>query len=940
MNFTDLFKVSCFQNAKQPIKGSTFKKANPKDNYQGVSVVDLLKKNNVGILTGEVNNLFCVDFDTHKSDFKFDYKNHTIEELTKMTYSQKTASGGYHIVFQYDKDLQQKQNVKTNEICEVDTRGDNGYFLISGSSINDKKYKVINDVQPCKMPLQLKEFLLKNGYGKTDNKTNNKKENTKTNELITNQDKNFYIIDSHLKFILENTKDIFHNIEFWKYTSIMKYLNKKEIWDAFNKTQPKYDEANNEKIWNKVDPSKCNLSLLFPTFFNIDKKEMDLNNEELVLKNKCLTYSSYFKMKHLKNDYIKKFIFINKPKLGYDFFQEDNNYLVKSDTGTGKTTSMKHFLKRKIIPINGSSICGEFYETKKFISIVSRKTLGMEQHAIFNEFGLECKYYEYEEYFTNDDNMIVQIDSIFKLTRNINFNEYYVILDEFESIINYLFTSDTLKTRRCSVMKKFIDLLQNCKNWFGIDADISNKSINFINEFVETKDYKIYNNIYKHNKGVEAYEYIDQNEIIEKIIKSEKFIVCCDSKTQADKLTETLETQYNIKNILKITKETDKYYKFDDYDKIIFSPKIIYGIDSIIERDVFCWYEGQTITPEKMLQQISRARNIKKIHFHFTNKKYCPFNENFEDVLKNNINCVVYGVKKDGDNILSNEFEYDPELEKKYLFLYSKFEYDKLCYNTNKFGHFIKLLDDRGVIIKTNIFYEKINKIKLESPQELEIDDYFNIEQNKRVLDFIGLNKEEVKPHFDLVKSYNFFSRHYNIKKFFFEKGCGLDDEEYKTKIQNKDDFVVNNIKCNNQKLRFLKKLMQIVGNENRILIDSSIIPSQREQEQLFNEYKFIFGSKDTRQFNLEDNFQINKTIKKIYDVIFGKLLNAKKISLKNVKGFIYNIDDINLQSHREIYNKKIHKQMKYNIEQIEDNNKNNCLFIDEENPLDYGIEK
>jgi hypothetical protein len=250
------------------------------------------------------------------------------------------------------------------------------------------------------------------------------------------------------------------------------------------------------------------------------------------------------------------------------------------------------------------------------------------------------------------------------------------------------------------------------------------------------------------------------------------------------------------------------------------------------------------------------------------------------------------------------------------------------------------LLDDRGVIIKTNIFYEKINKIKLESPQELEIDDYFNIEQNKRVLDFIGLNKEEVKPHFDLVKSYNFFSRHYNIKKFFFEKGCGLDDEEYKTKIQNKDDFVVNNIKCNNQKLRFLKKLMQIVGNENRILIDSSIIPSQREQEQLFNEYKFIFGSKDTRQFNLEDNFQINKTIKKIYDVIFGKLLNAKKISLKNVKGFIYNIDDINLQSHREIYNKKIHKQMKYNIEQIEDNNKNNCLFIDEENPLDYGIEK
>ena len=133
---------------------------------------------------------------------------------------------------------------------------------------------------------------------------------------------------------------------------------------------------------------------------------------------------------------------------------------------------------------------------------------------------------------------------------------------------------------------------------------------------------------------------------------------------------------------------------------------------------------------------------------------------------------------------------------------------------------------------------------------------------------------------------------------------------------------------------------MELVGNKNRILINSSMITSQREQEQLYEEYKFIFGSKDKRQFNLEDNFQINKTIKKIYDVIFGKLLNSKKISVKNVKGFIYNIDDINLQSHREIYNKKIHKNMKYHIQQIEDNKINNCLFIDEENPLDYGIEK
>ena len=331
MDFKDLFKVTCFKNGKQPIKGSKFKKPNDKDNFKGVSVVDLLKKNNVGILTGEINDLFCIDFDTHKPDFKFDYKHHTIKELTKMTYSQKSASGGYHCVFKYEEDLQQKQNVKTNEICEVDTRGNNGYFLVNGSTIENKKYKVINDVQPCKMPIQLKEFLLNNGYGKSDNKTTiNKKENTKINNKII-EDKNFYIIDRHLKFVLENTKDIFNNIEFWKYTSIMKYLNKKDIWDEFNQTQPKYNKINNDIIWDKVDPTKCNLSLLFPTYFNTDKKVKELNKHELVLKNKCQTYSSYFKMKHLTNDKINKFISIDKPKLGYDFFKEDNNYLVKSD---------------------------------------------------------------------------------------------------------------------------------------------------------------------------------------------------------------------------------------------------------------------------------------------------------------------------------------------------------------------------------------------------------------------------------------------------------------------------------------------------------------------------------------------------------------------------------------------------------------------------------
>ena len=55
-----------------------------------------------------------------------------------------------------------KQNIKTNEICEVDTRSNNGYFLVSGSKIFNKSYNVINNIKPIKMPQQLKDFLLNN----------------------------------------------------------------------------------------------------------------------------------------------------------------------------------------------------------------------------------------------------------------------------------------------------------------------------------------------------------------------------------------------------------------------------------------------------------------------------------------------------------------------------------------------------------------------------------------------------------------------------------------------------------------------------------------------------------------------------------------------------------------------------------------------------------
>ncbi len=868
MNFTKSYKLKIFKNNKEPVKGSKFKYPSKENNFVGTDVSELLKNNNVGILTGRINNLLCIDIDDYKSDFKFNYNNHSLDELINMTYTQRTGNGGYHLVFEYDPEIKQKQNISNDNICEVDTRSDNGYFISAGSIVNDKKYEIINNTNPIKIPASLKEFLLDNGYGA--NKPTPKSTSCKsTKQIVNNSLKEYHIIDSQLKYILDQKPvDYFNKVEFWKFTTCMKALNKYELWDQFNKARPKYDQEKNNVIWNNVDETKANLSVIF--------------DDQLL-------HDSYFKLKKLPSSSLKNAIKINKQKLGYDFLEPNMNYVIKSDTGTGKTTSVKHYLKEHDL---------------KFISIVSRRSLGREQHNIFNMHGLPTKYYEQEEQFNNGDNIIIQIDSLLKLKRNLDFSQYVLVLDECESILDHLVMSTTLRSTRCSVFKKFIQLLTECKNFISIDADITEKSLMFFNEFIK-RDYSTYKNIYKHNKDVKAYEIADQRVMLDKIMKSDKYIICSDSKTECEKIYKYLSDSGH-KNILLITSDTnDENIVFDDYDKIIFSPKIIYGIDSSIDRDVFCWYKGDTISPKKMVQQLSRARNINSIYYHFTNKKYTYNSISYKELYEINYKCVKYGLEKEGDNLLSNQFEYDPEIEDKYLFMYSKFEFDNLCFNTNKFAHFQKLLSDRGVIIKTDLFESaKENKMKLSKADALNIDEFFEIENNLKLLNLLGLTKDEAEPYFDLIKTYNFYSNHTNIKNFFFEK---YDDDNYKYKINKQDDFLINVIKSNNQKLRLLKSLMEISGAKHLDKIDCKKIPSKKQIEKFKADYKIIFPKKSysKKEFDFSTKYEINKIISEFFKILFGNIIEKKNVQKKGIRTIDYKINEDILTKHESMYNIK-----------------------------------
>ena len=74
---------------------------------------------------------------------------------------------------------------------------------------------------------------------------------------------------------------------------------------------------------------------------------------------------------------------------------------------------------------------------------------------------MSCKFYNIEDNFYNGDNIIITIDSVLKL-RNIDFSNYVIFLDEYNSLVNYLITSTTLKNKRTSIYNMFFKILKEC----------------------------------------------------------------------------------------------------------------------------------------------------------------------------------------------------------------------------------------------------------------------------------------------------------------------------------------------------------------------------------------------------------------------------------------------------------------------------------------------
>lgn len=332
-----------------------------------------------------------------------------------------------------------------------------------------------------------------------------------------------------------------------------------------------------------------------------------------------------------------------------------DTFIIKAATGTGKTEKIIEAITKVVKDKNDQSIT----------VLASRIVLAINIHGRFKEplYGqskaenLKMKLYEdVEEKAKNlhkekriiqtPDSLIYMIDHNAKpfttseyipssssqeeeeYDDNLNVNIKYpdvLFIDEIESLLNYVCTSSTLKSKRKEIFSILNEYIINAKYVFLVDSNVTTPVCNYIKKLREGHNVNVIFNKKKTN-DTKYYLCYDESYWNEKLLnlinKGHKVFVGCDSKKQTEML-ETQLQQCNDKLKIKIYNcDTDDESRkllaevnkeWSKYDCIICSPTIIYGLDfNKMHFDYVFGFYTKTITASSVYQQLNRIRKIGK----------------------------------------------------------------------------------------------------------------------------------------------------------------------------------------------------------------------------------------------------------------------------------------------------------------------------------------
>ena len=823
--------------------------------------------------------IFCIDFDYYKGDY---WNNASEDDLIKCElygvlkqdncYYTETKKGRHYYcilnnVPEYtdETDTYYNKDYGIDLICRKNNMWEKKHRNVFGDKLSILNFDSIKDL-----------FILQNSnIEETDINTNpNPNPNSSTNFDSEYE----YLINDYFFNEIISVFDLNTFKDFFKFTCICKYLNRIDDWDTKAKKFKKYDRKNNLKIWNSIKGNKYQ-SILHKIIYK------DLKHLEIYKKIKFKPI-----MKEQPRNY---FLEGNYDKLSNHIELNDKeNYILQSCQGTGKTTIVKETLNKNT--------------KRKFISIVSRVNLAYSHHNDFEKIGIQTQVYDQPFDNTKKLNFITTIESLPKIEfifyrYNLDVKSYTIFLDEFQSLLEHLLDSSTIKSR-VEVWTYFCDFIKNCYNFYAVDADISDICIEFLK--VIRPKYKYIKNNFQHFEGVEAEEIYNEDELIEKckedIKNKQKFFICCDSEATSNYLKELI----NNDEVKIITSKfpMGKGFDLNKINYLIFSPSIIYGLDDLQDRNIYCFYKEHTISPAQMVQQITRCRNIKKLYYFFNKKSYSmPKYDNIEDCANQVIDVEEYGIRR------FKYFSKKDEYGELYTTLLIKYLYDKDCYESNKALHFQNFIQKRGFKIIDNGKYDdyRVKEKIIKDVFQKITNDNFNYKSDwvknankylklKKETDFIYykeffINKALLKNHFSIA---NFFYKDNNIiMKQIIDKECS--------------DFYYQIFKRDVIKVDFLNELKleyNIKNDDNKKLIIE--YDKNKNHIKNYNTYKKLFNVRSKKDF-INDEYNTYLMIGDIYKKLFGKVITKKGIKIKSsgkdARIYEFYINDLTI--HENLFN-------------------------------------
>lgn len=893
-----LIKFSLWTNKKLPMESYKHKDKSSKS---------LLNDNcNVGLKTGAIAGFMVVDADIYKMTKDSNFLSTFEEEINNHfdTFCVKTPRGGYHYYFKYDSDVKQTQSKERENIISegVDIRNDGGYVVFPPSEINGKAYKVVNDVPIIKISNKLKEWcidklLTKKKMPKSKVKSNklyeNEKIETTYDTVITSED--FEDILEKLQVDCQKEKDMRGSYDNWiQILKGAKFVGMKKEFIQWSKgtIHDNYDEKVLLELWRREDTTLGNFLFLLKKAKVRDRftyKKVPPNN-----------FKGFTEIKQGKLDSFKK-------KVKVPFFVEDTNYLTKSDPGTGKTTSFRNYVSKSQDP---------------FISVTSRVSLSYDQFNSFVEEGMVVKHYEAKD-FRFGDNIIITPESSTCIS-NYDFSKYIIFLDEFDSILNHVLNSSTVKKNRKDVFKNLTRMILTSKQFICADADISYISKYFLDAF--KINYDFYINTFQNYENVKVNVIYDEEAFFDLIKQKDEYILCSDSKNDTD--LSSLMLRLNDHDLFVITSDTEgNDWKLDDYKKILMSPKVLYGVNSVMRRFVFCHYNGSTISPSQMMQQICRCRDIIEVYIFFSDiySKVPEFDDideidNNNSSLLNNYDNVIKETKEriseidleDSPSIIFNETEItDDILQEHFEYLLKMDSYKQDCYNTNKFLHLLNILREKGFIINNK--YEplqKLGKKELKDQLQQEIEDNFDNKNGRvsRINQYLSIPEKDIEAYKELFIDKNKLARHFNISNYFFSNKT-----DNIMNLANRNDYDISKCKDINIKLDLLDKMLEKINLNKKEL--HSFIPTNTKlkgiksiKEQYLKQFRIR-----QKDFKLETDSDMYKEISHVYKNLFG-IVSSKKTRFGKNLIYLYSIDEDSLDFHKRIYDFRAEKKKEHKI--------------------------